>query len=117
MTHYFQTADFVMKKLLLVFLVMAMVSACTWVKLTPAGEKVRVAGANQVVGCKKLGQTQTMLKDKIAGIKRDADKVRSEMETLARNSAAEMNGDTVVPVSGIEDGKQVFDVYSCGYVQ
>ena len=106
-----------MKKLLYGFLVMLIVSACTWVKLTPAGEKVSVTSADKVDGCKKLGKTRAMLKDTIAGIKRDSDKVRNEMETLARNSAAEMSGDSIVPVSEIEDGKQVFDVYSCGHPQ
>jgi hypothetical protein len=35
------------------------------------------------------------------------------MQALARNSAADMGGDTVVPVSEIQDGKQTFEVYKC----
>lgn len=102
-----------MKKLVSGLLVAAMLSACTWVKLTPSGEKVRVLSATEVSSCKKLGKTRAMLKDTIAGIKRSEEKVRNELETLARNSAAEMNGDTIVPASEIEEGKQVFDVYRC----
>ena len=102
-----------MKKLLTGILIVVMISACSWVKLTPSGEKVRVLSISEVGSCKKLGKTKTMLKDKIAGIKRNAAKVKKEMETLARNSAADMAGDTVVPVSEIKDGEQVFDVYRC----
>ena len=102
-----------MKNWILVVLFSISFSACTWVKLTPEGEKVRVLSAEEVKSCKKLGTTRTMLKDKIAGVGRNAEKVKKEMETLARNSAVDMGGDTVVPVSAIEDGKQVFEVYRC----
>lgn len=87
--------------------------ACTWVKLTPGGEKVRVLSAAEVSSCKKLGKTTTTLKDKIAGVSRGEKKVKQEMEALARNTAADMGGDTVVPVSEITDGRQTFEVYKC----
>lgn len=102
-----------MKKLLSGILAIVLLNACSWVDLTPAGKKVRVLSVSEVGTCKKLGKTRTMLKDKVAGIKRNADTVKEEMETLARNSAAAMNGDTVVPASEIKDGQQVFDVYRC----
>jgi len=102
-----------MKKLLSGMLIVVLLNACTWVELTPAGKKVRVLSESEVTGCKKLGKTHAMLKDKIAGFQRDSEKVKEEMETLARNSAAEMQGDTVVPASEIKDGEQVFDVYRC----
>jgi len=90
-----------------------LVSSCTWVKLTPDGDKVRVLSESEISSCKKLGKTTTSLKDKIAGINRNAEKVEKEMQTLARNSAADMGGDTVVPVTEVENGKQTFDVYKC----
>lgn len=87
--------------------------SCTWVKLTPEGEKVRVLMPEEIKTCKKLGNTRASLKDKIAGIDRKKDKVKHEMETLARNAAADMGGDTVVAVSEVEDGSQLFYVYRC----
>ncbi|MGD8941146.1 MAG: DUF4156 domain-containing protein [Gammaproteobacteria bacterium] len=90
-----------------------LIASCSWVKLTPEGEKVRVLSMNEVSSCKKLGKTTTNLKDKIAGIKRNEKKVQKEMQALARNSAADMGGDTVVPVSEIQEGKQTFEVYKC----
>lgn len=102
-----------MKKLFFSLVIMSLLSACTWVKLTPGGEKVRVLSSNEVSSCKKLGKTLVTLKTKIAGVKRNADKVKREMETMARNSAVSMDGDTVVPVSDIMDGQQVFAVYRC----
>ena len=86
---------------------------CTWVRLTPAGEEVRVVSAAETVECKKIGQTTVSLLAKVAGIKRSAKKVAAELLTLGRNSGAEMGGDTVVPVTEITDGEQSFDIYRC----
>ncbi len=99
-------------KALLLLITLSVIS-CTWVKLTPEGEKVRVLSIDEVSSCKKLGKTTTSLKDKIAGMKRSEKKVQKEMQALARNSAVDMGGDTVVPVSEIKDGKQTFEVYKC----
>jgi hypothetical protein len=97
----------------LLLLVTVLVVSCTWVKLTPEGEKVRVLSTTEVSSCKKLGKTTTSLKDKIVGMKRNEKKVQKEMQALARNSAADMGGDTVVAVTEIQDGKQTFEVYKC----
>ena len=104
-----------MKRLLLISLLSGAVlfSSCTWVKLTPEGEKVRVLSDTEVSSCKKLGKTTTSLKDKVAGIHRNARKVEKELQALARNSAADMGGDTVVPVTQAKDGKQIFEVFKC----
>ena len=101
------------KNLFLAFVVTICLHACTWVKETPGGEKVRVLSADEVTSCKELGSTSSFLKDKIAGVDRNKDKVKKELQTLARNTAAEMGGDTIVPKTEIEDGKQEFTVYKC----
>jgi hypothetical protein len=104
-----------MKIVLKLFLVLmpVLLLSCAWVKLTPEGEKVRVLSSSEVGSCKKLGKTTTTLKDKIAGMSRSEAKVQKEMQVLARNSAVDMGGDTVVAVSEVKDGKQTFEVYKC----
>lgn len=102
-----------MKKLLPILLLALTLPACTWVKLTPEGEKVRVASHEDVQSCERKGKTNASLKADIAGIDRKHEKVKTELETLARNSAYKLGGDTVVPVSTIKDGKQTFEVYRC----
>lgn len=93
--------------------VASLVSACTWVEPTAQGEKVRVLSAEEVTKCKKVGQTTVSLLAKLAGIERNPDKVQEELNILARNSAVELDGDTVVPISAVEEGKQTFAVYRC----
>lgn len=102
-----------MKRSLLIIALSLLVSACTWVKMTEEGEKVRVLTAKETSKCKEIGKATAMLKDKIAGISRNREKVKLELETLARNQAAKMGGDTIVPISEIEDGEQVFKVLKC----
>ncbi len=96
-----------------IFVTVALLTGCAWVKLTPEGEKVRVLSAQEVASCKKKGETTVSLRDKVAGIGRNKDKVKAELEMLARNAAPDLDGDTVVPASEIVDGKQTFDVYRC----
>ncbi len=104
-----------MKKSLVVFVpvVAILVMGFKWVKLTPAGEKVRVLAPSEVTACKTLGQTNASLKHKIGPFKRKAKKVEKELENLGRNSAADMGGDTIVPKTEIVEGKQTFSVYKC----
>ncbi|GAB4298252.1 MAG: DUF4156 domain-containing protein [Thiohalomonadaceae bacterium] len=97
----------------LLVVIATLVSACTWVEPTAQGEKVRVLAAEEVTKCRKVGQTTVSLLARLAGIERNPQKVQDELNILARNSAVELDGDTVVPISVVEDGKQTFAVYRC----
>lgn len=88
-------------------------SACAWVTLTPGGEKVRVLDAGEVSACKELGNTTVSLLAKVAGINRNEAQVEKELSLLARNSAADMGGDTVVPITTVKEGKRTYTVYKC----
>jgi len=103
-----------MKKLSLVLMVIAAVtSSCTWVKVTEQGSSVAVANAVNVRGCDNLSEVTVSVTSKVGFIKRDADKVATELTNLARNEAVGLSGDTIVPSSSIENGKQSFNVYKC----
>lgn len=97
----------------LVVLLTMYVAACTWVDVSPQGEKVRVLTAIEVSACEHVGKTTVNTAAKVVGIGRHASKVQSELNTLARNSAMEIGGDVVVPVDTPIDARQVFDVYRC----
>ena len=101
-----------MKKLVLASLCLSM-NACAWVTLTPSGEKVRVLDASEVSTCKGLGNTTVSLLAKVAGINRNEETVARELSLLARNAAAELGGDTIVPVSPVKNGERSYTVYKC----
>lgn len=87
--------------------------ACTWVELTPEGEKVKVATEADVTNCKNMGKATVSVKAELGGVVRNKEKVQKELETMARNIAIDLKGDTVVPAGEITDGRQVFNVYQC----
>ncbi len=89
-------------------------TACTWVKLTDGGTAVSVV-ESAPKECKKLGSTTSTTKADIASIDRGSNKVAVELETLARNAAAGMSGDTITPETEVsENGEQRFGIYRCG---
>lgn len=102
-----------MKKFLMLSAAVLLLPSCSWVKLTPEGEKVRVLAIDEVRNCREIGTTTSSVKADIAGVGRKESKVRDELQALARNAAVGMNGDTIVPLDAAKDGRQVFAVYRC----
>ena len=102
-----------MKKILIAVCSGLILSSCTWVKVTSKGESVRLVQSDRMVeSCKKLGKANAKVVSQIM-FDRDAEKVAGELADLARNEAGLMGGDTIVPVSEINEGRRSFDVYQC----
>jgi len=75
--------------------------------------KVRVLSPEEVSSCRELGKTNTSVTPTALGIPRPAKTIKSELESIGRNSAANMGGDTIVPLTVIDNGMQSFQVYKC----
>lgn len=88
-----------------------LLSACSFVKLTPAGENVAVLQLNQVSTCMQTGSTTVSVVNKVV-VNRSPDKVALELRSLARNRAAD-RGDTIVAMTPVTDGEQTFNIYRC----
>lgn len=101
------------RKAMMTLTAAAMLSACSWVELTPEGEKVRLLSAAEVSNCRVMGKTTVSLAAKVLGIERHPEDVQNELNMLARNSAVDLRGDTVVPLAPPTNGKQTFSVYRC----
>lgn len=88
-------------------------TGCTWVDPIPGASAVTLVKAPHVVNCKPLGTTTSSVKDKVGFINRSDEKVTEELLTLAKNSAVELGGDTLVAESGPYEGSQKFKIYKC----
>lgn len=97
--------------MLLVAACVLLLSSCTWVRLSAAGENVAVLTESEVANCTRTGTTTVSVRDRVV-LERDADKVALELRTLARNRAAD-RGDAIVPSTRVEDGEQTFVIYRC----
>src|SRR5690348_16086239 len=80
-------------------------AACTWVHMAPGASAVRVIAAGPApANCENRGEVEVSVKDSLGPYERNPLRVRDELETLARNEAPGLNGDTVQPLDGPEDG-------------
>jgi len=100
-------------KLISLLTLLALVSACNWAPLSKPGKKVRVLELHEVSSCTKKGTTTVTTKDKVIGISRNEETIAEELIRLARNTAPDLNGDTIVAKTKVVDGKQTFTVYKC----
>src|SRR5262245_20550343 len=88
-------------------------SACVWVSLTSGGEQVRLLEPVEVADCRRVGSTTSQTTDRVLIFARVDRTVNEEVRSLARNEAAQMGGDGIVPRGPLERGRQSFDVYRC----
>jgi len=92
----------------------AALSACTFVKMAPGGAQVQVARADRDLNaCQRRGEIAVSVKDRLGPYSRDPIRVRDELETLARNEAPDLQADTVQPKSEPKDGEQRFLAFRC----
>jgi hypothetical protein len=100
---------------LLVSMAVSGLSGCTWVKMEPEGDQVRVVAAGtDLAHCKKLGEIGVEVKDKVGFYRRDPLKVRDELEVMARNEAPRLGADTLQPMDEPLNGEQRFEGFRCG---
>ena len=100
-------------RLLVPGLILLFGAGCTTVPLTDGGEKVRLLSPADVSACRLLGKTHTSVTARALGMPRPPETITRELASIARNSAAQMGGDTVVPLTVISEGKQTFEVFKC----
>jgi hypothetical protein len=93
--------------------VAAVTAGCVFVQPTAEGKKVRVLTAAEVERCRSLGSLTSQVADRVGAIPRNRESVQDDVTLNAQNAAAEMGGDTVVPTSDMQEGKQSFAVYRC----
>ncbi len=97
----------------LLLVIGAGLGGCTWVKPEAGADEVAVRSAAQVGQCERIGQTTTSVRDRVAAVQRSPGKVEEELETLARNSAAELGGNIIVADGPVRDGQRRFLIYTC----
>jgi hypothetical protein len=100
----------------LVTSLVALLPACTWVKIEAGAKEIRVVDINADMSrCgSMLSEISVSVRDRVGFVDRNAIKVRDELETLARNQAAGGQGDTLKPLAEPLNGQQNFGTWRCG---
>ncbi len=99
--------------LTILILATAMAGCTTWVKLDDGAENIRLVPTGEVGNCERVGQTTVSVRDRVSLYQRRPAQVEKELANLARNSALEIGGDTIVADGPVDEGRQRFIVYRC----
>jgi hypothetical protein len=89
-----------------------LISACSYVQLTDAGANVAQLGAGDVSNCTEKGAVSTQTRARVL-FSRSAGAVQEELIVLARNEAARLGANAIVPIGEPENGAQRFRAYFC----
>lgn len=89
-----------------------LLSGCNFVPLSDAGAGVAQLGPGDVAGCTEVGIVSARTKAKVV-VNRSADKISEELIVLARNEAAGLGANAIVPIAEPEGGTQQFRAYRC----
>lgn len=100
-------------RFLVVTFALALLAGCVFVQPTAEGKKVRLLTAPEVERCRSLGTMTSQVADRVGVIPRSQEAVQDDVLLNAQNAAAGMGGDTIVPLTEMEKGKQTFGVYRC----
>ena len=95
-----------------VCVVTAALSACSFVQLTPAGEDVVIRNTADIAQCESVGVVSAQTKSKFL-IERGAASIQNELNVLARNEAAALGSNAIVPIGEPAEGRQSFRAYTC----
>ncbi len=103
-----------MTKVIVQILTTVFLGACAWVELSEQGKPVFIVDKSYVENCQKIGNVSAKTrKALIAGSPRSAERVATELKTLARNEAVKLSANTLVAKAAPKDGEQHFDAYYC----
>ena len=102
-------------KIIFLILVLINISACTWVELNASGKQVQIKElVSDAENCQRVGTVNATTRSYlIADADRDAEKIANELSILARNEAATIYANTIVPSRKPEKGQQFFTAYRC----
>ena len=100
-----------MKNTILLLIPLFVVAACG-AELTIQGSQVRLGTESELKQCQILGSTRFSLSATRVKLMQEED-MKDRLAVEARNFAARIGGNMVLPVGAIEEGKQSFKIYNC----
>lgn len=83
------------------------------IEVRQGSETVSVAEANQIASCQSKGVATVSVLSSVGFINRSDKAVEENLLQLARNSAVDMGGDTIVKGRAPKYGQRNFEVYKC----
>ena len=101
-----------MNRLALLCTSCVLLGGCSFVQLSDAGANVAQLGGGDVANCEEKGVVSSQTRDRVV-INRSAAAVQEELTVLARNEAARLGANAIVPIGEPQEGAQRFRAYYC----
>lgn len=89
-----------------------LLAGCTFVQLSNEGAGVAQLSSGDVVNCEIKGVVSTQTRDRIV-VARSNEAVEGELAVMARNEAAKLGANAIVPIAKPEEGAQSFRAFLC----
>lgn len=104
-----------MRTLFVTLPLIALLGGCAsdMIEVRPGSDQVAVAKPTDVAQCRHIGKTTVSVLSKVGFFDRSIEAVDANLAQLARNSAVDLGGDTVVPGERPAVGRRVFEIYKC----
>ena len=100
-----------MKNIILLLGLLFVITGCA-PELTLQGSKVNIGKESEIKRCQLLGSTRLSLTPTRMKLTKE-EEMKEHLIVEARNFAARIGGNMVLPVGAIEEGKQSFKIYNC----
>lgn len=101
-------------KLVLLTAIVSTTGCASWFIDTKQGsDKVMLKESSEITQCQLIGTSTVSVLSKVGFVSRGVDNIELNLIQLAKNSAVDMGGDTVVKKETSKLGERPFDVYKC----
>jgi hypothetical protein len=87
--------------------------ASAFIDVKSGAENISVLEAQQVANCELKGKVTASVLSKVGFISRSVEGVEENLLQMAKNSAIEDGGDTLVKGESTEFGKRTYSIYKC----
>lgn len=105
----------IVKKFMVISATAASIVGCasSFIDIKSGSENVSLLESQQVAGCELKAKVTSSVLSKVGFISRSAEGVEENLLQMAKNSAVEEGGDTLVKGDSTEFGKRTFSIYNC----
>ena len=102
----------IIKNIVLLFGLLIVIAGCASPELTLQGSQVDVGKESDLKQCQMLGSTRLSLSpNRVRWMKEE--QMKKQLTIEARNFAARIGGNMILPAGSLEEGRQSFKIYNC----
>lgn len=88
-------------------------TACDTIPAKPGAARVAVIDEAAAASCERKGATTVSVLARMGFVERTDEVIAEDLVRLAANDAADLGGDSLLPLGPVAEGKRKFAIYRC----